>query len=122
MDKPRVLVVDDDPPIIRLLQVRLEQAGFAVDVAAGGEEALDKVAVDPPAVILLDVSMPDLSGFDVVERLKAQEETAAIPIFLLTGQGQATDRERGERLGVDLYLTKPFSPRKVLEEIKTRIG
>jgi DNA-binding response OmpR family regulator len=106
----RILVADDDPIILRLLQVNLDLEGFAVDTAARGEDALARAKESPPDVILLDVMMPGLTGWDVARQLKEDARTAGIPIVFLSARTQEEDLRRGEELGVAAYVTKPFDP------------
>ena len=107
---PRVLVVDDSDAVRDLLVVNLELEGFEVRTAADGQEGIDVAEVWQPDVITLDVVMPRLGGFETVEQLRKAATTADIPVVIVTGRAQADDRARGERLGVDAYLTKPFEP------------
>ncbi len=106
----RVLVVDDSEAVRSLISVNLELEGYDVRTAADGEEALDLVAAWAPQVVTLDVVMPRLGGFETLERLRADARTTGTPVVIVTGRAQAVDRERGEALGVDAYLTKPFEP------------
>jgi CheY-like chemotaxis protein len=107
---PRVLVVDDSQAIRDLIAVNLELEGFEVRTAADGVAALESIGEWRPDVVTLDVVMPRLGGFETLERLRADGTIAAIPVVLVTGRAQAADIDRGERLGVDAYLTKPFEP------------
>ena len=114
----RALVVDDSPPIRELVVVNLELEGFEVRSAADGQEGLQVAAAWHPDVITLDVVMPRLGGFDVVERLRADPATADIPVVIVTGRAQAADRDRGAALGVDAYLTKPFEPAELVAVVR----
>jgi DNA-binding response OmpR family regulator len=113
----RILVADDDPIILRLLQVNLDLEGFAVDTAARGEDALARAREFPPDVILLDVMMPGLTGYDVARQLKEDARTAGIPIVFLSARTQEEDLRRGEELGVAAYVTKPFDPGELVDLI-----
>ncbi len=113
----RILVADDDPIILRLLQVNLDLEGFAVDTAARGEDALKRAKDFPPDVILLDVMMPGLTGWDVARQLKEDSRTAGIPIVFLSARTQKEDLRRGEELGVAAYVTKPFDPGELVDLI-----
>jgi len=113
----RILIADDDPIILRLLQVNLDLEGFAVDTAARGEDALARARETPPDVILLDVMMPGLTGWDVARQLKEDARTAGIPIVFLSARTQEEDVRRGEELGVAAYVTKPFDPGDLVELI-----
>jgi CheY-like chemotaxis protein len=118
----RVLVVDDAPAIRELIAVNLELEGYAVDRAGDGEEALAAVARQRPDVITLDVMMPRLDGFATIERLRADPDTARIPVVLVTGRASAADRARGEQLRVDGFLAKPFEPAELLATIERLTG
>lgn len=110
----RVLVVDDSAVIRDLIAVNLELEGFDVTVAGDGEEALARVAEQRPDVITLDVVMPRLDGFETATRLRADPAYADIPLVLVTARAAAADLARGEELGVDGYLTKPFEPAELV--------
>ena len=114
----RVLAVDDDPTILRLLEVNLEMDGHEVHTAADGQEALDRVAEIAPDVVLLDVMMPHLDGWQVCERLRADERFADLPVVFLSARAQETDLARGDAVGADAYVTKPFDPLALVELIE----
>lgn len=114
----RVLVVDDEPNILLSLEFLMQQAGFDVDTAEDGEQALASVAESSPDVILLDISLPGISGFDVLERLRAEPDHASTPIVMLTAHGREVEREKGLALGADDYITKPFSTRDLVEKVQ----
>ncbi len=115
MGDARILVVDDDQVIQQLLRVNLELEGYAVEVAADGEEALRAFAAFRPALVLLDIMMPKLDGWEVSRRLKEHPDGAAVPIVLLSARAQQADVERGNELGVAAYVTKPFDPISLLD-------
>lgn len=106
----RVMAVDDDPVILGLLQVNLDMEGHEMVAAVDGREALDKVRHDRPDLILLDVMMPNVDGWQVAEQLKRDEATAGIPVVVLSARAMEADVQRGAELGVDSYVTKPFDP------------
>jgi CheY-like chemotaxis protein len=110
----RVLVVDDSQPVRDLLSVNLQLEGFDVRAASDGQEGVELAAAWQPQVITLDVVMPRLGGFEALERLRADPATAAIPVVIVTGRAQAADRSRGEALGADAYLAKPFEPNELV--------
>lgn len=114
----RVLVVDDEPNIVLSLEFLMQQAGFEVITAADGETALAQVASQPPDLILLDISLPGLSGFEVLERLRAQPALKDLPIIMLTAHGRDVEREKGLALGASDYITKPFSTRTLVEKVQ----
>ncbi|HET9724192.1 MAG TPA: response regulator [Actinomycetota bacterium] len=107
---PRVLVVDDEPIILRLIQVNLRLEGFDVVGCSSGEDALREASERPPDVVVLDVVLPGIDGFEVCRRLRLAPETAHVPVVMVTAQAQDEDRERGYALGVFEYVTKPFEP------------
>ena len=110
----RALVVDDSPAVRDLVVVNLELEGFEVRSAADGQEGLEVAVAWHPDVMTLDVVMPRLGGFEVLERLRADPSTADIPVVIVTGRAQAADRAKGEALAVDAYLTKPFEPAELV--------
>ena len=107
---PHILIADDDPVIVRLLQVNFRLEGYEVETATHGEEAIKKAGERPPGLILLDVMMPGVDGWEVCRRLKDDPATAAIPVVFLSARAQEEDRKRGLELGVAEYVTKPFDP------------
>ncbi|CAO1663622.1 MULTISPECIES: response regulator transcription factor [Halomonadaceae] len=114
----KVLVVDDEPNIVLSLEFLMEQAGFEVVTAEDGEQALARVQDSQPDLLLLDISLPGISGFDVLERLRNEESTAQLPIIMLTAHGRDVEREKGMALGADDYITKPFSTQSLVEKVK----
>ncbi|WP_346797902.1 response regulator [Halomonas sp. Bachu 37] len=118
----RVLVVDDEPNIVLSLEFLMEQAGFEVTTAADGEQALVSVKETPPDLLLLDISLPGISGFDVLEQLRGDPETARLPIIMLTAHGREVEREKGMALGADDYITKPFSTQALVSKVQALLG
>lgn len=114
----RILAVDDDPVIQRLLVVNLEMEGYEVEVASDGEEALDKIRSFRPAVVLLDVMMPKKDGWQVCAEVRADPELKDTRIVFLSARAQDADVQRGVELGADAYLTKPFDPVELLELVE----
>lgn len=114
----RILVVDDEPDITALVAYHLAKAGYRVSTAARGPDALKAAAEERPDVIILDLMLPGMSGYDVLAELRARPETRDIGVILLTARKQEADRIRGLTLGADDYLTKPFSP----AELTLRVG
>ena len=117
----RVLVVDDSAVIRDLISVNLQMEGFDVTTAGDGEAALELIGEARPDVVTLDVMMPRLNGFETVARLRGNPDTAHIPVVIVTGRAQAGDVARGEELGVEAYLTKPFEPAELVEVV-TRLA
>ena len=114
----KILAVDDERHIVRLIQVNLERAGYQVVTAFDGTDALKKVTSDKPDLIVLDVMMPKMDGFEVLKRLQANPETREIPIIMLTAKAQDADVFRGWASGVSAYLTKPFNPLELITFVK----
>ena len=110
----KILVVDDERHIVRLVEVNLQRAGYEVVTAFDGVEALEKVQSEKPDMIVLDVMMPRKDGFEVLQDLQANPGTADIPVIMLTAKAQDADIFRGWSSGVSSYLTKPFNPRELL--------
>ena len=113
--KQRILVVDDEPNIREVVELYLRRDGFAVDVAADGEEALEIVEKKPPHLIILDLMMPRLGGLELADILR---DTLDIPIIMLTAKSDEDDRILGLEVGADDYVTKPFSPRELVARVK----
>jgi CheY-like chemotaxis protein len=110
MKKQRVLIVDDSPFILRMLTFLLRKEGIDVLAATNGVEALETMRAHHPDLVFLDVMMPEMDGFDVLQNMKRDEALKDIPVIMITAKGQETDRRRAEQLGVDDFITKPFSP------------
>jgi two-component system alkaline phosphatase synthesis response regulator PhoP len=114
----KILVVDDEPHVRILLKSRLEANGYAVVTAYGGLQALEKVKEEKPNLILLDIVMPDLNGYEVAQKLKSDPETAAIPIIIFTASNVRELEDKCRDLGVDYVIMKPFSPEVMLGMVK----
>lgn len=114
----RILVVDDEPDIIALVAYHLAKAGYRVATAASGAEALRAARHEPPALVVLDLMLPGMSGFEVLEKLRAEESTRHVAVLLLTARREEPDRIRGLSLGADDYLTKPFSPQELVLRVR----
>ena len=116
--KPRVLIVDDDPDALRLIEYIFDRAGYEAHLAANGPEALLKANEVKPDLIILDVMMPDVSGLEVCERLRAQPATAHLPIIMLSAKNQVDDKVDGFDAGADDYVSKPVDPQELLARAK----
>jgi CheY-like chemotaxis protein len=114
----RVLVVDDDDVIRQLISVNLELEGFEVHTAVDGQDCLDRVKDVRPTVVTLDIMMPRMDGWEAAARLRADPDTANIKVVLLSARAQEADLRRGDRIGVDAYLTKPFDPDVLVETVR----
>ena len=117
MPDPTVLVVEDDPVILRLLEVNFELEGFTVVLAHDGSEGIEAARANQPDVIVSDIMMPHTSGIELVETLKADPDTKAIPIILLSAKAQTSDLKAGLEAGADDYVTKPFEPLDLVERV-----
>jgi DNA-binding response OmpR family regulator len=113
-----VLLVDDEPNIILSLEFLIEQAGYEARVARDGDAALKSIEERKPDLVLLDVMLPKRDGFDVCKRIRANPAWNDIRIVMLTAKGRDSEREKGLALGADAYITKPFSTREAMEQIK----
>lgn len=111
-----ILVVDDDPVIQKLLQVNFAMEGYEVIVAGDGLEAIERAKEVGPDLIVLDVMMPRMNGLEAALALKADEQTSAIPIIMLSAKAQEIDQRAGRQAGVNVYMTKPFDPLELLEK------
>lgn len=121
MERNKILVADDEPHILRVVKDKLANAGFSVVTASNGEEALESARREKPALVLLDVMMPKMNGFDVCRALRAEAEFKGVPILLLTARGQEIDRHMGLEAGASEYITKPFSPRELLATVQAQL-
>lgn len=110
----RILVVDDEPEIVALVAYHLAKAGYRVSTAASGQDAVEMARRDRPSLVVLDLMLPGMSGFDVLEQLRLDDSTRDIAVIMLTARREEPDRIRGLSLGADDYLTKPFSPAELV--------
>ena len=118
----KVLLVEDEPNIIEAIRFILTRDGWAVDVHSDGATAIDAVATKQPDLVILDVMLPNRSGFDILADIRADEGTAALPVLMLTARGQTRDRELAERVGASRFMTKPFSNSEVLASVRELAG
>lgn len=114
----KILAVDDEKHIVRLVQVNLERHGYTVITAYDGKDALEKVHSEHPDLIVLDVMMPYMDGFEVLQNLKKDQNTRDIPVIMLTAKAQDADVFKGWQSGADCYLTKPFNPMELIMFVK----
>ena len=122
MAKGRILVVDDEIYIVHILDFSLGMEGYEVITALDGEQALEKARAEKPDLIVLDIMMPKLDGYETCKMLKAEGGTKDIPVILLSAKGRNVDQKIGFEVGADDYITKPFSPRKLVERINAILG
>lgn len=122
MTRRKVLVVDDEPFICRSLSFVLRKGDYDVIEARNGDEAIDALREHRPELVFLDVMMPKKSGFEVTELIRSDPALKDIKVILLTAKGQDADKERGKTVGADDYMTKPFSPTRILERARQILG
>ncbi|TMQ48590.1 MAG: response regulator [Candidatus Eisenbacteria bacterium] len=122
MSKGKILVVDDEIYIVHILDFSLGMEGYEVVTALDGEQALEKVKTEKPDLIVLDIMMPKLDGYEVCKNIKSSASTQHIPVILLSAKGRNVDQKLGFDVGADDYITKPFSPRKLVERINQLLG
>ena len=115
---PRILIVEDEEPLVLLLRYNLQAEGYVVDSACNGEEAELKLAEEVPDLVVLDWMIPNVSGIELCRRLRANPDTAKLPIIMLTARGEETERVRGLATGADDYIVKPFSVPELLARIR----
>lgn len=118
----RILVIDDEPAIHRLVKIILEQEGFQVEGMEERAEARRSVKLGKPDVIILDLMMPEVDGFEILKMLKEDDETREIPVIILTVRILSEDREKALSMGADLYMTKPFEPSQLVEAVRSLAG
>ncbi len=114
----RILIVDDEPSIVISLEYLMAREGFEVAVAGDGEAALAAVAARAPDLVILDVMMPKLNGFEVCQRLRAEPAWRGVKVLMLTAKGRESELQKGLSLGADAYVTKPFSTRDLVAEVR----
>ncbi|MCA8948377.1 MAG: response regulator [Planctomycetes bacterium] len=122
MPQHKILVVDDEPFICRSLSFVLRKGDYEVIEARNGEEAIAAIRTHRPDLVFLDVMMPKINGFEVTEKVRSDPDLANVKIILLTAKGQESDREVGKTAGANDYMTKPFSPTKILERAREVLG
>ena len=122
MAKGKILVVDDEIYIVHILDFSLGMEGYDVVTALDGEQALEKIKTEKPDLIVLDIMMPKLDGYEVCKTIKSDPATKQIPVILLSAKGRNVDQKMGFDVGADDYITKPFSPRKLVERINQLLG
>ena len=118
----KVLIADDEPNIVAALEFLLQRSGFEVHIARNGDEALKMVEIHRPDLVLLDVMMPQRSGYEVCQRMREHEDWRHIKIVMLSAKGRDVEVKKGMSLGADLYVTKPFSTRELVAQIDGLLG
>jgi len=118
----KVLIADDEPNIVMSLEFLMQRAGYQVQVASNGEEALRFATELPPDLMLLDVMLPRMSGFEVCQKVRDNPACGAVKIIMLTAKGRDTEMAKGLAMGADAYVTKPFSTKDLLAQVKQILG
>lgn len=118
MNKKKILIVEDEESLLKLESILLIYKGFEVKGVANGRAALEAVAEDKPDLVLLDIMLPEIDGFEVCRQLKSDPATRHIPVIMLTAKKSREDMVRGEKVGADWYITKPFKSAMVIETIQ----
>jgi DNA-binding response OmpR family regulator len=118
----KVLVIDDDPTVQRLAEYVLKKSGYEVLTAANGIEGLRKVKTEKPQLVILDVMLPGMDGFEVCDRLRKDPETAHIPVLMMSAKAQTSDDDTARNVGADEYLVKPASPSEMLRRVARLLG
>ena len=119
---PKILLVDDEPSLVKVVSRRLESEGFQVSVAMDGQEALDKVIAERPDLIILDVMLPKINGYEVCRKLKWDLRYQKIPVLMFTAKVQEVDEKIGFEAGADAYVRKPFRAAELLEKIRSLLA
>lgn len=114
----KILIVDDEPNIVISLEFLMQQSGYEVDIARDGEEALQKIASFEPDLVLLDIMLPQLNGFEVCQRIRENKQWNQLKIIMLSAKGREIDVSKGIALGADAYITKPFSTKDLISQVQ----
>jgi len=122
MLKKKILVIEDDPSSLRLIEYTLEQEGYLVLMAPNGLEGLRKALKENPDLVVLDVMLPGIDGFEICHRLRVEPQTAQLPILMLSAKSQEVDKATGLKEGADYYLTKPVVPSEVINRVGTLLA
>ena len=122
MSDRRVLLIEDEPNIIEAIRFILSRDGWRVDTHSNGETAVEAVREKVPDLVILDVMLPNRSGYDILHDLRSDDNTKALPVLMLTARGQKKDRELAEKLGVNRFMTKPFSNGEILATVRELAG
>ncbi len=118
---PKVLIVDDEPHMLRVTELSLRKGGYQLILGRNGREALELARREHPALIVMDVLMPELDGLSALRQLRQDPETSTIPVIMLTARGHVMTRQEAEESGATLFLTKPFSPNQLLQDARRLI-
>ena len=115
---PRILAVDDEPNIVRLIEVNLIRQGYQVETANNGAQALEKIRANRPDLLVSDVMMPEMDGFELLSTIRRDPELQDLPVIMLTAKAQDANVMEGYSRGADMYLTKPFNPAELIQFVK----
>ena len=118
----KIFIIEDDRSAIRLIEYVLQQAGYEVVTATDGVEGLRRATSEHPDLIILDIMLPGLDGFEVCHRMRQRSETANIPILIISAKARQDDKDTGFRVGADDYLTKPAEPAEILAKVETLLA
>lgn len=122
MSKTRVLIIEDEPNIAESLSFILQRADFDIDTALDGTEALRRLRRQTYSVLILDIMLPGISGFDVLRSVRSDKALEGLPVIVLTAKGQAADRKAAEAIGATAFITKPYSNAEVVERVRQLTG
>ena len=118
----RILVIEDDPASLRLMQYILERKGYEVLTAVNGLDGLKKARSEEPDLVILDVMLPGMDGFDICYHLRAEPQTAKLPILMLSAKAREVDRDTGLKVGADYYITKPVAPAEIISSVEALLA
>jgi DNA-binding response OmpR family regulator len=118
----RIMIVEDEPNIVESLSFVFSREGWQVAAALDGATAIERLLSEPPDVLVLDVMLPPLNGFEVLKRLRSEASLKHLPVLVLTAKGQEKDRHTAMRLGADAFVTKPFSNRDIVQQVRELAG
>lgn len=118
----RVLLIEDEPNIIEAIRFILSRDGWSVDTHSDGSTAFAAVQARAPDVVILDVMLPNRSGFEILQDMRRAEDTRDVPVLMLTARGQKKDRDMAERCGADFFMTKPFSNAEILDQVRAMVA
>lgn len=118
----RLLLAEDEPHIVESLSFLLGRAGFEVTVKTDGRQALDAALTDTPDILILDVMLPEMSGYEVLRHLRADRRAENLPVLMLTAKGQRADRKTALECGADLFITKPFANSDIIDAVNQLVG
>jgi DNA-binding response OmpR family regulator len=118
----RVLIAEDEPSIVESLAFLLRRAGYEVVSVLDGEAAMASLLAEPPNLMILDLMLPRRNGFEVLKMVRSHPALAALPVLVLTAKGQPQDRRLAEQIGADVFMTKPFSNRDIVDEVRRLVG